>query len=369
MCVIAIKPKDISAIPDAAILGKCWDNNPDGAGVMWTDGRGTVQVKKFTKDERPEFEKWDAAAPYRKNPTAYAVGWHFRIGTHGSLTRPNCHPFACDMDPKRIPEEGPHRVPVIMHNGIFTGVKPEGDESDTRAFVRLVMAPFFAKGAHRNTGAPRWSLPLWGAFIGSSRVAIMHQDGRTEMLNEKLGEWSDGIWYSNDAYKRAVRYAGTTATAYQGRGAWMFDDEDGYNHLPYKGMSRKERKRWEREGLSFDAKDLEPSKKPAVSYGDPLKAVGFTAKRSTMYALTEVREPLDATVPTPAQIWPVKDEPAMRWISCTSGPQATTRVLLTTAANAYAVKRVSDNLVKASPNAKAYPGVVCKVWTLAMLTP
>lgn len=359
MCIIAAKEKGKKDLPTAATLAACWENNPHGAGIMWTDGNGTVRVRKFTETERAAFDAFDASAPYRKAPARFAVAWHFRIATHGSKSRDNCHPFACSTTPADIVKEGAHRVPVAMHNGIFHGIKTQGDESDTRAFVRQVLAPFYASARRAARGAPAWSLPLWSSFIAGSKVAMLHPDGRFDILNESAGERDKGtgVWYSNDSHRRRVSYAGSVAAAaFDGyRQAFPWED--------YAGATT---------GRATYAETL----RPAGNYAAATRAEKKAAKRAereerrawyaTAYDRAQETEPLEAYADPAEASAPLAttSDGRLCWLNCYGrrdpAPGDKPRALLAVTVVAKAA------LERAKRDGKPYP---VPAWTFAMLNP
>jgi hypothetical protein len=42
-------------------------------------------------------------------------------------------------------------------------------------------------------------------YIDSSKLVFLHSTGRYDIINERLGHWSDGNWYSNKTYKPTVK--------------------------------------------------------------------------------------------------------------------------------------------------------------------
>lgn len=100
--------------------------NPDGFGIAFRSG-GNLVVEKFLKSEAAGFLERLREVNSKRVEAVY----HFRLATHGDLSIANCHPFEYED-----PQEG--RV-LVFHNGIID-IKTSGGESDTAAFVRLVLA-------------------------------------------------------------------------------------------------------------------------------------------------------------------------------------------------------------------------------------
>lgn len=80
MCVLIYKPKDVK-MPDARKLQMAFKANPHGCGCV---------------SEKMYFKSLSFAAFMRnlaKVNDSEACIIHFRLATHGSIKRANCHPF------------------------------------------------------------------------------------------------------------------------------------------------------------------------------------------------------------------------------------------------------------------------------------
>lgn len=122
-------------------------------------------------------------------PNTWAM-FHHRYTTHGTSTKGNCHPF-------RV---GGSEDIVLGHNGIIP-IEMADDEkrSDTRVFAED-MLPDYLEFLDDEDG-----FDMLQDFIGWSKVAIFSLSDRLEknvyILNESMGHWDRGIWWSNDSYK------------------------------------------------------------------------------------------------------------------------------------------------------------------------
>ena len=47
--------------------------------------------------------------------------------------------------------------------------------------------------------------------IGYNKIALLRSDGAMTILNEKSGDWVDGLWFSNDSYKKVKYYGARNA--------------------------------------------------------------------------------------------------------------------------------------------------------------
>lgn len=184
MCqLIAKKPG--KTIPRGA-LKFCWKKNSDGAGFAYVDNGKVILVKGFMKD-------FDAFYDAYKLHEDKQMLIHFRLATHGKRCEGNCHPF------KII--EGM----VVGHNGMLTQWAPFTNDwrSDTHIFADYCrqIVQMFTETSQLNT-APILAKML-DPVIGGNRIVFMTASGFT-FLNESLGDWSDGVWYSNGVPTKAA---------------------------------------------------------------------------------------------------------------------------------------------------------------------
>lgn len=180
MCIIALKPE--KRIFTKAELKIMWDSNPDGAGFMYADG-GKVHIVKGLMTLDALWEAIQTVGPMRK------MVIHFRIKTHGAISRELTHPFWIT--------EGKLGM---VHNGVIRALVNETSEaeSDTAVFARK-----FAAAYHNPMIAIKHDFhrDMLESYIGYSKMVFMDATGATFILNEHLGEWSRNVWYSNDRYK------------------------------------------------------------------------------------------------------------------------------------------------------------------------
>ena len=136
MCVIAIC-NDRKLTEEE--LHSCWQNNDDGAGMAWFDGKKHVIEKGYMK--------YDEFKSRYENIDIFPHVVHFRIATAGGKIPELTHPFVCTRkSPTSIEWIG--KEPVLFHNGIVTnwyamadllGIKvPDNYWSDTRVLASII---------------------------------------------------------------------------------------------------------------------------------------------------------------------------------------------------------------------------------------
>ena len=174
MCILIAKPKGID-MPSEKTMKTCWNANPDGAGIAWSDG-----TKIFL---RKGFMKWnDFIKEYRSlNLHDFNAIIHFRIATHGTVTAANTHPFSVNS----------HLV--AGHNGILP-IKNEGDWTDSETFFKRIAAPILE---NYRLDSQVFELAVQ-SIIGYSKFAFLSDKG--ELVTFGDFHLEDGIFYSNYSF-------------------------------------------------------------------------------------------------------------------------------------------------------------------------
>lgn len=180
MCVAAIAQQ--GKIIPANYLRAMFATNPDGAGLAFINGTGKVEIRKgfmtadtFVKAYQDVVDGGFAA----KNP----VMVHVRAATLGKVDEGNCHPFAISKG------KG-----AACHNGVLWGAYGgngrAAEKSDTREyFERLDRALVY-----EDVLAAQRKLE---DLIGYNKLILLYEGGKYIIMNEKSGDWKDGVWYSN----------------------------------------------------------------------------------------------------------------------------------------------------------------------------
>jgi glutamine amidotransferase len=179
MCVLILQNPGTSLTKKKAKA--LWDTNPHGGGFAFVNNSQEFVVRKFMK-----FDEWWAA--YRGDLNNFPDRpWllHMRIATHGTVDLDNVHPF-------RITDDL-----VGGHNGIIHNVPDYRDgRSDTRVFFEDVVTGF--NETWLDSDAMKYMVER---AIGNSKLAFLTKNPALQhqsyILNEKLGEWDEGMWFSN----------------------------------------------------------------------------------------------------------------------------------------------------------------------------
>jgi hypothetical protein len=186
MCIIVVIPKS-KKLPDDETLRRCFIQNPDGAGLMYIHDnsvvieKGIMDIDNALKTIHFIHENYGKKSP---------VIIHFRIGTSGKKTSPECtHPFPISNDYRDL-----YRLKIvcqsaIAHNGIIYQYEQKKSVlSDTMFFCKML------------TGVNNPSM-IKRALNGhnSSRFVYLNGDG----IIIRTGSWFNhkGVFYSNLGYQ------------------------------------------------------------------------------------------------------------------------------------------------------------------------
>lgn len=206
MCLLTYFPPNAVVNTERLSCGAAC--NPHGHGFAIVTASGEVIVD-HAMTPTALIERF--AALREEHPDSHAL-FHSRITTHGSTTLENCHPFQV---------VGPRGGQTILaHNGILpTDCQPrKGDRrSDTRILAEDMLWKRWSThrlpslGSKRPRFTKRWldapqvraSIEKW---LGTgSKVLVLTTNPRLSqtayLFNERLGDWVDGVWYSNGSYE------------------------------------------------------------------------------------------------------------------------------------------------------------------------
>ena len=204
MCIIVAKKKEVE-LPEIEYLENSFDFNNDGAGFMYVD-KGKVVIDKgymTFKDFKHHYEKLCKKFNDFKNK---ALVMHFRIGTSGTNSRENTHPYAISDNYKDL-----HKTKVVsslgvVHNGIIhdytpTDKKNKHNTNDTQEFIMKYLYPLYThyKDFYKN----KYILEGIGDITNSKFTFL---DTNEDLYFVGEFEEHKGIMYSNSSYLYSKSY-------------------------------------------------------------------------------------------------------------------------------------------------------------------
>lgn len=239
MCIIVAKPRN-TQLPTWDTLEKCFKRNPDGAGFMYNNANGVVVIKKgfmtfsdFKKAFREEKRHFDFETS--------AVVFHFRIATHGEVSKECCHPFAVSTDLDRLRETSITARYGAAHNGIIYGRNTNNRKSDSMDYIMSVVAPL-AKMTREDLCRDKWAAQILADTLGkTNKLALLDGEGNLRLVGDFTCE--KGVYYSNTTYKQPKKVAATyypNTSSYYGKGSYYQSTTPKYFPLNKKEEKEKE---------------------------------------------------------------------------------------------------------------------------------
>jgi predicted glutamine amidotransferase len=182
MCIAILNTKKAGRLPKSHIKNS-WDNNDMGAGLLWNESNKLSVFKTYDYDEY--ISKYNEL---RDNANIGNIVLHFRIATSGYKGEHNLHPFLVSD------------TLGFVHNGVIKGLGNK-QFSDTYEFNDML------KKFKHNFLTCDMSKYFISEYIGYSKLLFLDADDKYTIINEELGKWADGNWYSNDSYKQYNDYS------------------------------------------------------------------------------------------------------------------------------------------------------------------
>ena len=193
MCIAVYCPKGKRITQETFF--ECWNSNDDGGGFMYV--KNGLQIVKEVDDPAKLWMQYKKALKIAASPFVL----HFRIATSGKVNKENCHPFKVN--------DGL----AVVHNGMIDIKIKAKSLSDTVHFTKLL------RRLPRNFLNKGWARELISGYCSGSKLVFLSSAGEVEIINEHLGKWDSGVWFSNNSYKPLVSrtvYTFPTYQAYQG---------------------------------------------------------------------------------------------------------------------------------------------------------
>ena len=198
MCIIVAKPAMVK-MPSKKIIKNCFENNPDGAGIM-VSVRGKVYGYKGLMNYESVLNKLQKIEKKFGPLYKLNVVMHFRIGTHGGNIAANTHPFPVCGKYKSMRAIEWISDLGMAHNGIITDVSYHKDikcenVSDTMVFIKHIVNPIAKLTNIMENPDILEALRL----ASGSKLCFIDGKGNMEVLGAFTFE--DGVFYSNATYK------------------------------------------------------------------------------------------------------------------------------------------------------------------------
>lgn len=210
MCIAILNTSKAGRLPKKQIQNS-WDNNDMGAGLLWNKSGKLSVFKSYDYEEY--LEKYNEL---RDDKSIGNIVLHFRIATSGYNGEHNLHPFLTNNNLG------------FVHNGVIKGLGNKSF-SDTYEFNDML------KKFKHNFLTCDMTKYFISEYIGYSKLIFLDNKDKYTIINEEMGKWSSGNWYSNDSYKEYKPYVyygnqkvaktNTTAAATNVTQKWAWEDE------------------------------------------------------------------------------------------------------------------------------------------------
>lgn len=198
MCIAILNTS--KQLPDNYIKNS-WDNNNQGAGLLWQDAGMLHTYKTFSYKEF--LKKYKQV----RKATKGKVVLHFRIATSGYKGLENLHPFLVNE----------HLG--FVHNGVISGLG-NMQHSDTYQFNEML------KDLPSNFLESATIREFISSYIEHSKLVFLSSGNTHTIINESMGHWVGDDWFSNTSYQHYNDYvwAGNTKVSKKNQST-LFDDE------------------------------------------------------------------------------------------------------------------------------------------------
>jgi hypothetical protein len=179
MCIIIYKPEGMKL--DEKVFVNSFFHNPDGAGFAYREN-DALHIEKgfYTLDKLRE--------AFEPHETKQAI-LHFRIRSHGSFEKENCHPFNVTQNL------------VFAHNGVIYRMPVDKEDSDTVQFNELILKNIIRIYGKRVV-YDKFFKHLLEGYASGSRFVFMDNKGSVSIINEDDGDWNSKCWFSNDSWSK-----------------------------------------------------------------------------------------------------------------------------------------------------------------------
>lgn len=200
MCIIITKERGAKPLPKE-IFSRCWDGNPDGAGILWNDGHTTTLTKGIMNKD--DFMK--KVSQVNKKENCFVI--HTRIKTHGSVRPENTHPFVS-------------KTLGFAHNGVLD-VEALPDTTDSETFFKWTIEDKTFEWCEENKF-------LLDMATNGSRCVIFN------MLNGDMIHLCEDDWVKDEKYP-GYMFSNRNYQSYSGKTGWLTRQNSCYNYPSYSG--------------------------------------------------------------------------------------------------------------------------------------
>jgi hypothetical protein len=172
MCLLVVRKNKSNWLPTENQFNNAWSINSDGFGIAYTH-KNQIHISKTLIKEK-------ALELIHSIPTGAPAILHWRMGTHGSVSLDNVHPFD-------LPLISNERIAWVgAHNGVLSAQPVVKDLTDSESYFRTIKRLSIK------------SIESDIARLGYGKMAFLSSQGQILLANEAQGKWrSTDVWQSN----------------------------------------------------------------------------------------------------------------------------------------------------------------------------
>ena len=196
MCIIIYKKPQIN-LPSQTVLNNCWNNNPDGAGIL-VHRKSDPERLLISKGYMTKEKYYDYIKTLNLTKDDLII-YHFRIGTSGGLVPEKTHPFPISEDIEALNRTGTfYSTSAFIHNGVFG----EGsiNLSDTQLYIKDELVQYMKIS---ELDVRKFIISRTAKKCRTITISL------AENFIFTTGEWvkdHNGLYFSNSTYKPKPRY-------------------------------------------------------------------------------------------------------------------------------------------------------------------
>lgn len=187
MCIVIIKRKNVDT-PTKDVINTCFENNSDGAGIMYLTNDGVKISKGFMS--LVKLNKYLDKKNFTKKDT---VIYHFRLATHGLTAKGQTHPFPISEIDRDLMSTEITTDLGMAHNGVLSAMQSDKILSDTMMYTKHILFPI------KDMIFTKKMKGLLDKSSVGSRLVFLNKKGRILTI----GNWvqDKGLMYSNNGYQ------------------------------------------------------------------------------------------------------------------------------------------------------------------------
>lgn len=197
MCIIIAKNKK-DRLPTKEELKNSFTRNSDGAGFMYVD-KGRVIVDKGYMTFESFYNRYKKLLARYNNFENKSLVIHLRIGTSGTNTKENTHPYIITNRVDLLHKTFAISDLGIAHNGVITDYTPienKQNVNDTQMFIGKYLYPLYLnyKEFYKNEYILKGIEKITG-----SKFALLDSKDDLYLIGDFIVE--DNLSFSNTSYK------------------------------------------------------------------------------------------------------------------------------------------------------------------------